>query len=266
MLHHLISLCLFFFTSGPTTVVGLIGFSSKPASIFQKSVVVSQAGGPGDQVAEINVRYKLSYLLRYDPCLDRYVTVDGHNNESPQKLKFSTTSKHPTHYPFLQASTKLKQHLVPFFKSSFLPEGVSNNYYSFMKWRALQRFISANLHVLTTQSLLLGLGLKNRSAALGVSAAVNWVLKDALGKISRMVWGMCILRMQFYTMLFICFLNASSTYGVIFSHLCQNHDLCSIQFSLSSIQCQPHKWDENLILMPNGGASDLPCSLPLLTI
>lgn len=183
MLPLLISISFFLFTSGPTAVVGFIGFSLKPASIFRKAVVLSQAEGSSDQLAEINVRYKLSYLLRYDPCLDRYVTVDGHNNESPPQFKFSPGSKYPT---------KLKQHLVPFFKSSFLPEGVSNNYYSFMKWRALQRFISANLHVLTTQSLLLGLGLKNRSAALGVSAAVNWVLKDALGKISRMVWGMCI--------------------------------------------------------------------------
>jgi hypothetical protein len=192
MLPLLISISFFLFTSGPTTVVGFVGFSLKPTSILQKAAVLSQAGGSSDQLAEINVRYKMSYLLRYDPCLDRYVTVDGHHNESPPQFKFSPGSKYPTHYPFLQASTRLKQHLVPFFKSSFLPEGVSNNYYSFMKWRALQRFISANLHVLTTQSLLLGLGLKNRSAALGVSAAVNWVLKDALGKISRMVWGRCI--------------------------------------------------------------------------
>ena len=46
-----------------------------------------------------------------------------------------------------------------------------------------------------TQSLLLGLGKQNKrfspsgASALGLSAVLNWVLKDALGKIVRMVWA-----------------------------------------------------------------------------
>ncbi|GMH51383.1 hypothetical protein TrST_g4600 [Triparma strigata] len=72
--------------------------------------------------------------------------------------------------------------------SSFLPEGVTPDYYTFIKWRLLQRFISANVHVLGTQSLLLGLGIKNKNS-LGLSAALNWVLKDCLGKVVRMFWA-----------------------------------------------------------------------------
>ena len=58
----------------------------------------------------------------------------------------------------------------------------------------IQRFINANVHVFGTQSLLMGLGIQNGSnnkatAALGLSAALNWVLKDALGKIVRMIWA-----------------------------------------------------------------------------
>jgi len=45
------------------------------------------------------------------------------------------------------------------------------------------------LHVLGTQSLLLSLGISNGNRAVGLSAAMNWVLKDALGKIVRMVWA-----------------------------------------------------------------------------
>lgn len=71
---------------------------------------------------------------------------------------------------------------------SFLPEGVNDSYYSFMKWRILQRFINSNLHVLGTQSLIMGLGIKS-SRSLGVSAAMTWVLKDALGKLTRLVWA-----------------------------------------------------------------------------
>lgn len=144
---------------------------------------------PSDQVAEINVRYKSRSLLRYDPTLDRYVLFDEH----PREHESSSYSLLSGSISFQKATSRLNRRLVPFLKSSYLPEGVSHNYFSFMKWRILQRFISANLHVLTTQSLLLGLGLKssmkNRAAALGVSAAVNWVLKDALGKISRMIWA-----------------------------------------------------------------------------
>ena len=50
------------------------------------------------------------------------------------------------------------------------------------------RFISANVHVLGTQSLLLGLGLKSRHT-LPLAAALNWVLKDCLGKLVRMLWA-----------------------------------------------------------------------------
>jgi hypothetical protein len=211
MLHLLFSITFFLFSPGKNKVWALIGSNLKPStSIFRKAIVVSEVRGANDQLAEINVRYKLRYLLRYDPCVDRYVSVDDHqrNYESPQQYNFlpsGSTHRKNMHNPVIQAAYRLNRRLVPFLKSSFLPEGVSQNYYSFMKWRALQRFISANLHVLTTQSLLLGLGLKNRSAALGVSAAVNWVLKDALGKISRMFWGMCSF---FYSTLHL-FSNAS---------------------------------------------------------
>jgi hypothetical protein len=52
----------------------------------------------------------------------------------------------------------------------------------------MQRFINSNLHVLGTQSLIMGLGIKS-SSSLGVSAALTWVLKDALGKLTRLVWA-----------------------------------------------------------------------------
>ena len=69
-----------------------------------------------------------------------------------------------------------------------------------MRWRILQRFINANVHVIGTQSLLMGLrGMQRVSSSLvvakggggmlGAAAATNWVLKDTLGKIVRMIWA-----------------------------------------------------------------------------
>ncbi|GMI39971.1 hypothetical protein TeGR_g11482, partial [Tetraparma gracilis] len=68
--------------------------------------------------------------------------------------------------------------------------GVTPDYYQFVRWRLLQRFVSAMLYCLCTQSLLLGLGLKSdRRGALALGAAANWILKDALGKVARILWA-----------------------------------------------------------------------------
>ena len=70
----------------------------------------------------------------------------------------------------------------------FLPLGVTSDYTTFVKWRSMQRFLAASLNVICTQSLLIGLGIKSNNV-IGLAAALNWVLKDCLGKVARMVWA-----------------------------------------------------------------------------
>ena len=73
--------------------------------------------------------------------------------------------------------------LGDFLHSAFIPEGVADSYYVCMRWRIAQRFVNANVHVIGTQSLLMGLrGMQRAGGA-------NWVLKDTLGKDARMVWA-----------------------------------------------------------------------------
>jgi hypothetical protein len=155
------------------------------------------------QLTEIDVRYNLKSVLHYDPSLERYVPLDDHHDDGHSKLDSSYGSNTSTSQgkkkrrrkvPGRRLVKKIRQRFWPSIMGAYIPEGVTSNYYNFSKWRILQRYISANVHVLTTQSLLMGLGIKSakggsRAASLGVSAAVNWVLKDALGKISRMVWA-----------------------------------------------------------------------------
>ena len=43
---------------------------------------------------------------------------------------------------------------------SFLPRGVSEDYYAFTMWRVAQRIVSSTVSVFGTQSLLLALGVK----------------------------------------------------------------------------------------------------------
>jgi len=179
------------------------------------------------ELSEVDVRHNFKTELRYDPDLERYVYApakdDGHDEGEEDELfggleiggigaaaaavagGGGTTAKgggesssayrlrrkirrYVRRAPPVKFARKSTSAFVRLLKSSFIPEGVTPSYYSFMKWRILQRFVNANVHVFGTQSLLLGLGIKNRNS-LGLSAALNWVLKDALGKIVRMVWA-----------------------------------------------------------------------------
>ena len=97
-----------------------------------------------------------------------------------------------------QTTTAFYQKWLRFLNSAFVPEGVSQSYYRYVRWRILQRFVNANVHVIGTQSLLMGLrGMQQGriaaaaagGATLGAAAATNWVLKDTLGKVVRMAWA-----------------------------------------------------------------------------
>jgi glutamate N-acetyltransferase/amino-acid N-acetyltransferase len=49
----------------------------------------------------------------------------------------------------------------------------------------LQRFFSSTMQNLSTQSLLLALGM-GAQKTIAASAAINWLLKDGVGRIARM--------------------------------------------------------------------------------
>ena len=142
---------------------------------------------PQPTLREVDVLYDQKSELVYDPIQDRYVKL--------KKTALRTTSDEHTSQ---DGSTSNRLGLVDFWTNSilprlqvaFLPAGVTQNYYQFMKWRVIQRFVNANLNVFGTQSLLMGLGIKSSASQLGaLSAALKWVLKDALGKVVRMSWA-----------------------------------------------------------------------------
>lgn len=78
--------------------------------------------------------------------------------------------------------------VTTFLNDCFIPSGdLTIHYYRYVFWRAIQRFLNSINHVFGTQALLLSLGLKKNR--IGTSAAIMWVLKDALGKVSRILWA-----------------------------------------------------------------------------
>jgi Vitamin B6 photo-protection and homoeostasis len=132
-------------------------------------------------VSDRNVELNTTQALVYSLEEDRFV-----RDTSLSSLRLSSNDS------YSRGMSKVFQHGVSWVKRavghSFLPQGVNPSYFAFMRWRIMQRFINSNLHVLGTQSLIMGLGIKS-SSSLGISAALTWVLKDALGKLTRLVWA-----------------------------------------------------------------------------
>ena len=88
----------------------------------------------------------------------------------------------------MQETMTQDSRFVSIIKSCFIPSGaITSDYYKYSMWRLAQRFVSATCSVFGTQALLLALGFKKEK--IGIAAATTWVLKDALGKFSRIFWA-----------------------------------------------------------------------------
>lgn len=105
-----------------------------------------------------------------------------------ENTKSLSTNKKPSVNLSLKPSGKIPAYLIKTLKYTFLPGGnLTHDYFIYSSWRILQRFLSATTSVFGTQSLLLALGVKQ--SKIGITAATSWVLKDALGKFSRIFWA-----------------------------------------------------------------------------
>lgn len=65
------------------------------------------------------------------------------------------------------------------------PDEVTPDYWEWSKWRATHRIFSSMASVFGTQSLLLAVGV-GAKRTLPAAAAINWVLKDGLGRLGRL--------------------------------------------------------------------------------
>ncbi|GLT39065.1 hypothetical protein SLA2020_132730 [Shorea laevis] len=72
-------------------------------------------------------------------------------------------------------------------KNLFIPKQVSENYIGYVKWKFVHRIFSSALQVLATQSMIRAIGV-GYSHSLPSAAALNWVLKEGLGRLSRFIF------------------------------------------------------------------------------
>mmetsp|Transcript_18927 Transcript_18927/g.39870 ORF Transcript_18927/g.39870 Transcript_18927/m.39870 type:complete len:694 (-) Transcript_18927:53-2134(-) len=176
--------------SAPQPNTNLNGSVQKPAS----TSTLTSTSPP--ELCSVDVRYNRRFPLTYDPISGRYLDASSiqllYNDDAKNNSTFIDNNNNSDESSLLQKWSQ-------FLHSAFVPEGVTPSYYRYMRWRILQRFVNANVHVIGTQSLLMGLRGMQRSAvvataktggaALGAAAATNWVLKDTLGKLVRMAWA-----------------------------------------------------------------------------
>ncbi|CAI5500009.1 unnamed protein product [Closterium sp. Naga37s-1] len=70
-------------------------------------------------------------------------------------------------------------------RAALLPRDVAEGYWEYMRWKAVQRTLSSCMHVVATQSLLRAVGVGARRSV-PAAAALQWVLKDGLGRLGRL--------------------------------------------------------------------------------
>ncbi|KAL6499215.1 Protein root UVB sensitive 4 [Orobanche hederae] len=138
---------------------------------------------PNDKNHEI---LNLPVAIRHSGTVSRYfwdgkelklVAVDGMNAFSLSE--FSSN--------FGDGMRKLGKVCLDAVRNFFLPREISENYLEYVKWKFLHRVFSSALQVLATQAMFRAIGI-GYSRSLPPAAALNWVLKDGLGRISRCIY------------------------------------------------------------------------------
>jgi hypothetical protein len=179
--------------------------TSSSSELESGGQIIPKSPGAEDQktspteLYSVDVRYDRRSPLMYDAATGRYLDVaDAESSSSSSFGVLAAASGASATNERDQTTTAFYQKWSRFLHSAFVPEGVSQSYYRYVRWRILQRFVNANVHVIGTQSLLMGLrGMQQGriaaaaagGATLGAAAATNWVLKDTLGKVVRMAWA-----------------------------------------------------------------------------
>jgi hypothetical protein len=92
-----------------------------------------------------------------------YIEIDSSGTKKSLRWDESSQSFVLPKQPFSYRQLFDRNIVIGSLKNCFLPSGlVSPDYYNYILWRSLQRFISSTCNVLGTQALLLALGFKKQ--------------------------------------------------------------------------------------------------------
>uniref|UniRef100_A0ACD5UTN5 Uncharacterized protein n=1 Tax=Avena sativa TaxID=4498 RepID=A0ACD5UTN5_AVESA len=138
--------------------------------------ILEKIRGGGDKPAVMEMPRKLDSWVEISESVSRLCTFDAGNSGGGISVKV------------VQDNRLVHDKLVDSFLNKFFPSGypysVNEGYLTYTKFRALQHFSSAMLHVLSTQSLLFAAGLRPTPAQ---ATAVSWILKDGMQHAGKLI-------------------------------------------------------------------------------
>ncbi|KAH8503460.1 hypothetical protein H0E87_014656 [Populus deltoides] len=137
---------------------------------------------PGSPGSEPNSVLRLPVVIRQSGRVSRYI-YEGNS----LKLVSLDGGAGSFSLDFEDAFRKLVRVSGFGIKDFFIPKQVPENYMGYVKWKFLHRVFSSALQVLATQAMFRAIGI-GYSRSLPSAAALNWVLKDGLGRLSRCIY------------------------------------------------------------------------------
>ncbi|KAI3946055.1 hypothetical protein MKX01_024811 [Papaver californicum] len=103
------------------------------------------------------------------------------------QLKLVSFDETPSNSDEFDGFRKFYQFYSLAVRDFFIPQQVQENYMEYVKWKFLHGVFSSALRVLATQAMFRAIGF-GYSKSLPSAAALNWVLKDGLGRLSRCIY------------------------------------------------------------------------------
>ncbi|XP_020232519.1 protein root UVB sensitive 4 [Cajanus cajan] len=151
---------------------------SRKVSVFSSLRTCASDGGVAEGSPPIRLPFavvrgptEVSRFFWSGSCLQEAVTVDGARGHGRGR----------------GADVDFGDRLVRAVWGFFIPRRVAGNYVEYVKWKLLHRVFSSALQVLATQAMFAAMGV-GFSSSLPSAAALNWVLKDGLGRLSRCIY------------------------------------------------------------------------------
>ncbi|KAJ8610435.1 hypothetical protein CTAYLR_008219 [Chrysophaeum taylorii] len=91
----------------------------------------------------------------------------------------------------IQETGRKRRKVKSVLRRIFVPDHITPSYFAYSRWRCLQRLLSATVNVFGLQAMIMAVGVRDFQSgkAMGAAAAIDWVLKDALGKVARLAWA-----------------------------------------------------------------------------
>lgn len=160
-------------------------FNSHKDFHFREENFKNPENGEEEEENQFGVSYRLPIVVRNSSSVLRYFW--DRNQLKLVALDGNSFSLWDFCSDFDDGFRKLVRICASALRNFFLPREVSPNYLEYVKWKFLHRVSSSALQVLATQAMFRAIGI-GFSRSLPSAAALNWVLKDGLGRLSRCIY------------------------------------------------------------------------------